>query len=99
MKIPDERVRLPVWKSWIWRIMLEMLIVFSRKKLNIPLGGISKQADVDQWPFLYRIKLPKKIESNICLLIGLDVPEALAPDEIRKSMEKGGSYAVKTKFG
>ena len=33
------------------------------------------------------------------LLIGLDLPEALEPDEIRKSMEKGGPYAVKTKFG
>ena len=32
-------------------------------------------------------------------MIGLDVPEALKPDEIRKSMEKGGPYAVKTKFG
>ena len=32
-------------------------------------------------------------------MIGLDVPEALGPDEIRKSMEKGGPYAVKTKFG
>ena len=57
-------------------VMVEMPTVFSRKKLNIPLGGISKQADVDQWPYLRGIKLPKKIESNICLLIGLDVPEA-----------------------
>ena len=80
-------------------VMVEMPTVFSRKKLNIPLGGISKQTVVDQWPYLHGIKLPKKIESNICLLIGLDVPEALEPDEIRKSMEKGGPYAVKTKFG
>ena len=29
-------------------VMVEMPTVFSRKKLNIPLGGISKQADVDQ---------------------------------------------------
>ena len=42
--------------------------------------------------------MPKKIESHICLLIGLDVPDTLEPDEIRKSMEKGGPYAVKTKF-
>ena len=32
-------------------------------------------------------------------MIGLDVPEALEPDEIRKSMEKRGPYAVETKFG
>ena len=80
-------------------VMVEMPTVFSRKKLNIPLGGISNQADVDQGPYLHGIKLPKKIESNICLLIGLDVPEALEPDEMRKSMEKGWSYAVKTKSG
>ena len=48
-------------------VMVEMLTVFSRKKLNIPFGGISKQADVDQWPYLHGIKLHKKIESNICL--------------------------------
>ena len=56
-------------------VMVEMPTVFSRKKLNIPLGRISKQADVDRWPHLHGIKLPKKIISNICLLIGLDVPE------------------------
>ena len=76
-------------------VMVEMPIVFSRRKPNIPLAGISKQADVDQLPYLHGIKLPKKIESNICLLIGLGVPEALEPDEIRKSMEKGGPYAVR----
>ena len=31
-------------------VMVEMPTVFSREKLNIPLGEISKQADVDQWP-------------------------------------------------
>ena len=82
-----------------YNVMVEMPTVFSRKKLNIPLGGISKQADSDQWPYLHGIKFLKKIESNICLLIGLDVPEALEPYEIRKSMGKGGPYAVKTKFG
>ena len=50
-------------------VMVEMPTVFSRKKLNIPLGGISKQANADQWPYLHGIKLPKKTESNICLLI------------------------------
>jgi len=31
-------------------------------------------------------------------LIGVDAPEALQPEEIRKG-EKGGPFAVKTKFG
>ena len=40
-------------------------------------------------------QVTKKIESNICLLIGLDVPEALERDEIRKSMEKEGPMLLK----
>ena len=56
--------------------------------MNIPFGGTSKPADVGQWPYLHGIKLPKKIESNICLLIGLDVPEELEPSEIRKKHGK-----------
>ena len=42
-------------------VMVEMPTVFCRKILSIPLGGISKQADVDQWPYLRGIKLPKKL--------------------------------------
>ena len=48
---------------------------------------------------MHGIKLPKKSDSNICLLIGLDVSEPLEPEEIRKSMEKEGPYVFKIKFG
>ena len=70
--------------------MVEIPIVFSRKNLNISFGGTSKQADVERWRYLHGIKLPKKIDSDVCLWIGLDVPEVLEQDEIRKSIEKRG---------
>ena len=46
-------------------VMVEMPTVFSRTKLNISFGGISKQSDFDQWPYLHGINLPKKIESKV----------------------------------
>ena len=42
-------------------VMVEMPTVFQGKKLNIPLSGISRQADVDQWSYLHGIKLPRKL--------------------------------------
>ena len=43
--------------------------------------------------------LPKeREEQKVNLLIGLDVPETLQPEEIRKG-QQGGPFAVRTKFG
>ncbi len=38
------------------------------------------------------------VKNGMNLLIGVDVPEALEPDEVRKG-ENSGPYAVRTKFG
>ena len=45
------------------------------------------------------MRLPKEADDQkVNLLIGLDVPEALQPEEIRQG-QQGGSFAVRTKFG
>ena len=44
-------------------------------------------------------RLPKEADDQkVNLLIGLDVPEALQPEEIRQG-QQGGPFAVRTKFG
>ncbi len=48
---------------------------------------------------LNRVRLPEEAgKQKINLLIGLDVPEALQPEEIRMR-QQGGPFAVRTKFG
>ena len=73
--------------------------LFSTKCLNISSDSIGHQRDIDNWPHLKGIKLPERIvDSEVELLIGVDVPEALESYQLRKS-ENGGPFAIKTKFG
>lgn len=44
-------------------------------------GNIPYQKDIDLWPHLRSVNLPK-IDSEIELLIGSDVPKALEPLEV-----------------
>ena len=74
--------------------------VFSVKCLNISTEAIARQEDVDNWQHLRNIQLPKAIiNGQVTLLIGVDVPKALEPCEIRKCQVGGGPFAVKTVFG
>ena len=80
-------------------VMIEVPNAFSVKKLNVSLESITKQEDVDNWPYLHGITVPRALTSqDVGLLIGVDVPEALEPVEVRRA-QNGGPYAVKTKFG
>ena len=80
-------------------VCIQMDSVFSTKNLNIPTSAIARQEDVNKWPYLNGIMVPETIaDGKVSLLIGVDVPEALEPNEMRKS-EDGGPFAVKTKFG
>ena len=68
--------------------------MFSAKSLNISRTTVARQEDVDRWQHLKGIKLPREIPNGeVTLLIGIDVPEALQPHDVRKS-ENGGSYAI-----
>ncbi|XDV20313.1 hypothetical protein PO909_025662 [Leuciscus waleckii] len=59
---------------------------------NIPL-----QEEVDKWPQLSQVKIPK-IQAEVDLLIGTDVPKAMEPWQVVPSVEEG-PYAVKTRLG
>ena len=71
--------------------------VYSRPSLPIPPEAIARQEDVDRWPYLKGINIPH-IDTEIGLLIGSDVPEALQPKEIRPS-EDSGPFATRTVLG
>ena len=80
-------------------VCFEITNVFSAKSLNISRTTVARQEDVDRWQHLKGIKLPREIPNGeVTLLIGIDVPEALQPHDIRKS-ENGGPYAIQTVFG
>ena len=78
--------------------MVELPDVLMKDKLNVSTHCVSSQDDVDRWPHLSNIKVPKVIRIEVELLIGQDVPEALEPCEVRSCRGKG-PYATKTKFG
>ena len=80
-------------------VCIQIESVFSMKSLNIPTAAIARQDDVNKWPYLSGIMVPEvRACGKVILLTGVDVPEALEPDEMRKS-EIGGPFAVKIKFG
>lgn len=60
-------------------------------------GNIPCQKDLQRWPHLRHIPLPE-IDSEIELLIGLNMPKALEPLQVIPSVDDG-PYAVKTILG
>ena len=76
---------------------VQLPMVYSRPSLPISPDAIASQEDVVRWPYLKGIKLPR-IEAEIGLLIGSDVPEALQPKETRES-QNGGPFATRTTLG
>ena len=76
---------------------IELPMVYSRPTLPVPPTAISKQEDVNRWPYLKGVKIPH-IDSDVGLLIGCDVPQALQPREVRPS-QNGGPFATRTVLG
>ena len=77
--------------------MIELPEVLTKEKLNISTDGVACQDDANRWSHLSAIQVPGRINAEVELLIGQDVPEALEPSEIR-SLRGNGPYATKTKF-
>ena len=72
---------------------------FVVRKLNISKDAVATQEDVKLWPYLNDLVLPTKLEDcTLNLLIGVNIPEALQPEEIRRG-DNGGPFAERTKFG
>ena len=76
---------------------VELSCVFTRPKLPVEVENGAQQEDVDRWPHLAGIRIPK-IDANVGLLIGSDAPEILQPKEVRESCHSG-PYATRTIFG
>ena len=72
-------------------------MVYSRPSLPISTAAIGTQEDVNRWPHLKGIDVPR-IEAEIGLLIGSDVPQAMQPKEVRES-KNGGPFAMRTVLG
>eukprot|EP00794_Sanderia_malayensis_P006686 gene6686-biopygen5463 len=80
-------------------VSIDVPQAFVVKKLNVSKDAVASQTDVDSWTYLSDLVLPTRLEDcTVDLLIGVDVPEALQPEEIRRG-EPGGPFAVRTKFG
>ena len=71
---------------------VELPAVFSTPKLQVSEESIPRQEDVNMYPHLNGIQLPK-IDACIGLLIGNDVLKALEPKEMRGCKDQG-PYAV-----
>ena len=80
-------------------VLVDVPQAFVVKNLNVSNDAIAKQEDIKSLTYLNDLTLPTRIEDcTVDLLLGVDVPEALQPEETRKG-EKGEPFAVKTKFG
>ena len=78
--------------------MIDLPQVLTKEKLNISADGVACQDDGNRWSHLSGIQVPERINAEVELLIGQDVPKALEPSEIR-SRRDNWPYAAKTRFG
>ena len=72
-------------------------MVYSRPSLLVSTAAIGTQEEVNLWPHLKGIDVPR-IEAEIGLLIGSDVPQAMQPKEVRER-KNGGPFAMRTVLG
>lgn len=75
----------------------ELPDVYTQKTMPVHKGNITHQADINRWPYLRKIQLTE-LDSEIDLLIGSNVPKALEPLDVIRSIDDG-PYAVKTMLG
>lgn len=79
------------------RNLIDIHKVFSQKTIPANKRNIPQQEDVDRWPHLEQVRIPR-IDAEIGLLIGTHVPRAMEPEEVIKSVNDG-PYAVRTVLG
>ncbi|XP_071058619.1 uncharacterized protein [Pseudochaenichthys georgianus] len=75
----------------------ELPDTYTQKTMPVHRGNIPRQKDLQRWPHLKHVMITE-IDSDVDLLIGTDVPQALEPWEVIRSVD-GGPYAVKTMLG
>nr|XP_058944749.1 uncharacterized protein LOC131772813 [Pocillopora verrucosa] len=72
--------------------------VLSRPSMPVVKDEIPKQEDVDRWPHLQGYVYLAELNSEVDLLIGANVPEALQPREVVPASD-GGPYATRVDLG
>ncbi|XP_039869513.1 uncharacterized protein LOC120722563 [Simochromis diagramma] len=75
----------------------DLPILYTQFTKPVHKGNIPHQNDIIRWPYLKSVNLPE-IDSEIDLLIGSNVPKALEPLDVIRSVGDG-PYAVKTVLG
>jgi len=79
--------------------MIHLDGIYAMRNLPVTMQNAALQEDVDKWPHLSGIDLVDSSSvSKVDLLIGQDVPTALAPLEVRKAGAKA-PFAVRTLLG
>ncbi|XP_073231681.1 uncharacterized protein [Porites lutea] len=72
--------------------------VYSRPTMPVSKDEVPKQEDVNRWPHLRGFVYLTELNSQVDLLIGSDIPEALQPKEISPAAG-GDPYTSKVEFG
>ena len=70
---------------------------YTQECMPVHKGNIPCQKDLQRWPHLGDVHLPE-IDSEVELLIGTNVPKALEPLQVIRSVDDG-PYAIKTILG
>ncbi|KAL7849609.1 hypothetical protein SRHO_G00212320 [Serrasalmus rhombeus] len=78
-------------------VYCEMPDLFTQHRMPVNVCNIPKQQDLDDWPHLKHVYLPE-IEVHVELLIGMNMPRALEPLEVVRSVGDG-PFAIKTVLG
>lgn len=75
----------------------ELPNTYTQESMPVHRGNIPQQKDLQGWPYLRHVHLPE-IDSDIELLIETNVPKALEPLQVIRSINDG-PYAVRTMLG
>lgn len=78
-------------------VYCEIPKLFIQHEMPVDRSNIPQQQDLGKWPHLKHLCLPE-IDADVEILIGTNVPSALEPLEVIRSVD-GGPFAVKTMLG
>ena len=76
-------------------VVIPLHEVLSRPVMPVTRNEIPRQEDVERWLHLRGHMYLTELDSQVDLLIGADVPEALQPREIIPAID-GGPYATRS---
>ena len=79
-------------------VLIPLHEVLSRPVMSVTRDEIPRQEDVERWPHLRSHMYLTELDSQVDLLIGADVPEALQPREVIPAID-GGPYATRVDLG